>query len=85
MEWLNGWCGNLRWSGNVIRMKEVEFLRGVCESKTEGCGIKERPPVKWINSMDERWREEVGRQGTTCRDGVPEEGNPDSHLPWPSL
>ncbi len=47
----------LRWYGHVMRMNECEFTKRVFESTIEGRGVRGRPPVKWINRVEEYWRE----------------------------
>lgn len=48
------WCS--RWLGYVTRRNEDDFVKTVNEGRVEGEGIKGRPPVKWINRVDEYWR-----------------------------
>ncbi len=40
-----------------MRMDECDFTKRVYESTTEGKGVRGRPPVKWINRVEEYWRE----------------------------
>ncbi len=50
-----------------MRMNECEFQEKVYESTIKGRGVRGRPPVKWINSVEEYWRgrerERVGGKG----------------------
>ncbi len=55
VEWVKR--STLRWYGHVMRMNECDFTKRVSESTTEGRGVRGRPPVKWINRMEEYWRE----------------------------
>ncbi len=40
-----------------MRMNECGFTYRVYESMIEGRGVWGRPPVKWINKVEEYWRE----------------------------
>ncbi len=44
----------------------------VYESTTEGGGVRGRPPVKWINRVEEYWRERewVGKVWTALRESA---------------
>ncbi len=55
VEWVKR--STLRWYGHVMRMNECAFTKRVYESTTEGRGVRGRPPVKWINRVEEYWRE----------------------------
>jgi len=59
VEWVK--CGTLRWFGLVVRMNENEFVKRVYKSKIEGPSVRGRPPVKWINRVDDYWRDKVDR------------------------
>ncbi len=39
-----------------MRMNEFDFTKKVFESIIEGRGVRGRPPVKWINRVEEYWR-----------------------------
>ncbi len=56
----------LRWYGHVVRMNECEFTERVYESTIEGRGVRGKPPVKWINRVEEYWRERAGGRGMEC-------------------
>lgn len=53
----------LRWYEHVMKTNEYDFTKKVYESTTEGRGVRGRgergvyPPVKWINRVEEYWRE----------------------------
>ncbi len=49
-----------------MRMNECDFTERVYESRIEGTGVKGRPPVKWINRVEEYWRERLDGQGLEC-------------------
>ncbi len=38
-------------------MNECNFTKRVYESTTERREVRGRPPVKWINKVEEYWRE----------------------------
>ncbi len=56
----------LRWYGHVMRMNECDFTKMVYESAVEVGGVRGRPPVKWINRVEEYWRERAGERGLEC-------------------
>ncbi len=61
VEWVKR--STLRWYGHVMRMNECAFTKRVYESTIEGRGVRGRPAVKWINRVEECWRErESGRE-----------------------
>ncbi len=72
-----------RWYGHVTRMNECDFTKRVYESTTEGRGVRGRPPVKWINRVEEYWRERVGGRGLEWAGRVPEQGDLETTLLWP--
>ncbi len=53
----------VRWYGHVMRMNECNFTKKVYESTIGGRGVRGRPPVKYINRVEEYWRERVGGRG----------------------
>ncbi len=61
VEWVKQ--STLRWCGHVMRMNECDFTKRVYESTIEGRGVRGRPPVKWINRVEEygekEWAVEV--------------------------
>ncbi len=61
VEWVKR--STLRWYGHVMRMNECAFTKRVFESTIEGRGVVGRPPVKWINRVEEYWRKRVGWLG----------------------
>ncbi len=63
-EWVKR--STLRWYGHVMRMNECDFAKRVYESKIEGRGVRGRPPVKWINRVEEYWSERTGGRGLEC-------------------
>ncbi len=42
-----------------MRMIKCNFTKRVYESTIEGRGGRRRPTVKWINRVEEYWRERV--------------------------
>ena len=66
VEWVKR--STLRWYGHVMRMNEGDFTKRGYESTTKGMGVRGRPPVKWINRVEEYWRERerVGGRGLEC-------------------
>ncbi len=51
-------------------MNECDFTKSVYESTIEGRGVRGRPPVKWINRVEEYWRVRVGGRGLECPERV---------------
>ncbi len=50
-----------------MRMNECDFTKRVLfESTIEVRRVRGRPPVKWINRVEEYWRERVGGRGLEC-------------------
>ncbi len=64
VDWVNR--STLKWYGLVTRMNECDFTKSVYGSTIEGREVRERPPVKWINRVEEYWRERVGGRGLEC-------------------
>ncbi len=56
----------LRWYGHVMRVNECDFAKRVYESTIEERRIRGRPPVKWINRVEEYWRERAVGRGMEC-------------------
>ncbi len=54
----------------LMRMNACDFSKRVYESTIEGRGARERPPVKWINRVEEYWRERAGRRGMECAESA---------------
>ncbi len=59
VEWVKR--NTLRWYEHVMRMNECDFTKMVYESTIEGRGVRGRPPVMWINRVEEYWRERESR------------------------
>ncbi len=57
---------HLRWYGHVMSMNERDFTKMVYESRIEGRGVRGRPPVKWINRVEEYWRESERMRFGVC-------------------
>ncbi len=55
VEWVKQ--STLRWYGHVMRINECDFTKWVIKSRIEGRGISGRLPVKWIDRVEEYWRE----------------------------
>ncbi len=55
VEWVKR--STLRWYEHAMRMNECDFTKRVYESTIEGRGVRGRPPVKWINTVEKYWRE----------------------------
>ncbi len=55
VEWVKR--STLRWYGLVMRMNECAFTKRVYESRIGRRGARGRPPIKWINRVEEYWRE----------------------------
>ncbi len=51
VEWVKR--STLRWYGHVTRMNECDFTKRVYENTIKGRGVRGRPPVKWINRVEE--------------------------------
>ncbi len=66
VEWVKR--STLRWYGHMLRMNECDFTKRVYECTIEGRGVRGRPPVKWINRLEEYWRERerAGGRGMEC-------------------
>ena len=47
----------LRWFGHLERMEKVEIIGRVYESEIEKSDVVGRPPVRWINRVEEYVRE----------------------------
>ncbi len=58
----------LRWYGHVMRMNECAFTKRVYESTIEGRGVRGRPPIKWINRVQEK--EQVGEIWNALRESA---------------
>ncbi len=56
----------LKWYGHVIRMNVCDFPKRIYECMIKGRGIRGTQPVKWINIVEEYWRERTGRRGLGC-------------------
>ncbi len=82
VEWVKQ--STLRWHGHVMRMNECDCTKRVYESMIEGKGVRGRPPVKWINRVEEYWRERGGGRSLEYAERVPEQVNLETTLPWPS-
>ncbi len=76
---VSGWDGESNESvygqfGVGVTVKGVECGIGdvwcdkkkVCEGRIKGDGVRERPPVKWINRVSEYWSERVGSSRIEC-------------------
>ncbi len=70
VEWVKR--STLRWYGHVMRMNECAFTKRVYESTIEGREVRGRPQVKWINRVEEYWRERAGGRGMECAERVAE-------------
>ena len=55
VEWVKR--NTLRWFGHLERMEKGEITRRVYESEIEGPGVRGRPPVRWINRVEDYVRE----------------------------
>ncbi len=66
VEWVKR--STLRWYGHKMKMNECDFTKSIYESTVEGKGVRGRPPVKWINRMEESWRERAGGRGLECNE-----------------
>ena len=55
VEWVKR--NTLRWFGHVERMKKEDLTKRVYNSEIEGRGVRGRPPVRWLNRVDEYCRE----------------------------
>ncbi len=51
VEWVKQ--STLRWYGHMMRMNECDFTERVYESRIEGRRVRGRPPVNWINRVEE--------------------------------
>ena len=71
VEWVKR--NTLRWFGHVERM-QGDVCKEVYESGVRGEGVRGRPPVKWINRVDEYLRERgvrgLNKGREMCRDRV---------------
>ncbi len=87
VEWVNR--STLRCYGHLMRMNECDFTKTVYESTIEGRGVRGRPPVEWINRVEENWRERERERESRwersgmCWERVPEQGDLETTLPWP--
>ncbi len=68
VEWVKQ--STLRWYGQIMRMNECDFTKRVYESTIEGKGVRGKPPVKWINRVEEYWREQVGEVWNALRENA---------------
>lgn len=50
-----------------MKRSENGLVKRICESKIEGNGIRERPPVKWITGVGEQWREMLADEGLSVK------------------
>ena len=60
VEWVKR--NTLRWFGHVERMKKEDLTKRVYNSEIEGRGVRGRPPVRWLNRIDEYCRERNERE-----------------------
>ncbi len=60
----------LIWYGHVMRMNECDFTKRIYESTIDGRGVRGWPPVKWINRVEEYWRERAGGRGVECTESA---------------
>ncbi len=68
----------------MMKMNECIFTKKVqYESRIERRRERGKPPVKWINRVEEYRRERVGGRGLECAERVPEQGDLEATLPWP--
>ncbi len=81
VEWVKR--NTLRWYGHVMRMNECDFMKKVYESTIEGRGVRGRPPMKWINRVEEHWRETAGGRGMECAERESLNRETWRQLSWP--
>ena len=59
VEWVKR--NSLRWFGHVERMQKEDLAKRLYNSEIEGIGVRGRPPVRWMNRVEEYYRERNGR------------------------
>ncbi len=47
-------------------MNEDDFVKRMYEGWIKGEGVQRRPPLGWINTMDEYWLVRAAREGIKC-------------------
>lgn len=78
VEWVK--YGILRWFGYMIKMDDY-FVKRMFMGSIEERGVKGRPPVKWINRVDEYWRKVVDWELKVLK-RIPEQGKLEVFLLW---
>lgn len=50
----------------MMIMTRDGIVKRAYENRIEGKGVQGRPPVKWLNRVNENWRKRVGKQRIEC-------------------